>query len=146
VLLATVLTVAFGAWPVVESAIEGPRAHTARRGLERSLRARGWAAGPPEPTEHRVFGPSHLRPERRPAPELFEQLFDDSTLEGRTVRARGRIALLKNADVTAEPEITVDDGMALHVVKDAGAWLLLMVHDGGVHLGWVPRESIVTLP
>lgn len=154
VLAAAVAMIAFGAWPLFEVAIEGPRALAARRGLERALRARGWAAGPPEVTELPASPLRGLVGRTPPgagrgegAPEIFDRLFDEQSLEGRSVRARGRVALLENADPTASAEVTVDERMPLHVVTDLGSWLLLAVRLGDeMHLGWAPRESIVTLP
>lgn len=114
------------------------------------MRQRGWAVGPPEPTEHRVFGPSHLSERGGRGAELLEDMLEAPALgglEGHSVRARGRLALLKSADAAASPVATIDARVSLLVLKDDGPWLLLAVRqDGQMLLGWAPRESIVTLP
>jgi hypothetical protein len=150
VLLAAALVAAAGSWRLIDVALDGPVANTAQRGLERALRERGWAVGPPVPSEHRVFGPSQLRGRPHAQLELLEHLLEDETgraLEGHTVRARGELALLDSAEPAASPVVTVDAASPLLVIKDTGSWLLVAVKkDERTLLGWAPRESIVTLP
>lgn len=148
VLFATALVIAVGAWPVIEVAADGEGAATARRGLERALRERGWAVGPPLPAEHRVFGPSHVQD--RGSRELLEHLLEKDSfnaLEGHVVRARGQLALLESADPSASPIVTVEALAPLLVIKESRNWLLVATRvDDRELLGWAPRQSIVTLP
>jgi len=168
-----VLAVALGvvvvaALPTVERVLSGDPAITARRGIARTLWAKGYAVGPPEADrphpaqggpapagDGRLRRPSRTHGEPGIAGlELFESLLDPEANPGDDAAAVGNgawaardIVLRRRAAVTSEPTATVSRGQLLVVVRQDGEWLLLAFKDGDqLGAGWARRDQVLLFP
>jgi hypothetical protein len=170
VLMATVGVVVVAALPTVNRILSGDPAITARRGIARTMWAKGYAVGPPEATlPHPAMGDGALGAgspaigsRRSPSPigdrrfgqlDLFENLLElDSEPVDDGAKSSGAIAprdlvLRDQANSDSEPAVVVRRGQILVVVKNDGDWLLLAYKQGDrFELGWAPRDQVLLFP
>ena len=148
IIVASAAAVLMASFPVIARALVPDPPAAARRGIERALRARGWAAGPATLKDHRYAPPVSDIPRGSLLEELdrARSASPFHNAEGRAAQARGRLMLLDRGDPNGEPVLSVDEHDTLVVVRDIGAWLLLATHRGGrVQLGWVQRHQVAII-
>ncbi len=171
-LMATAGIVVVAALPTVERILSGDPAHTAKRGIARTMWAKDYAVGPPEAARPRLaFG--HQAPamglrSRRHAPaiggtigdprfgdlDLFNQLLGqnldpngDDSAEGSGAIAPRDLVLFDRADSDSDPAAAIRRGQILVVIKDGGDWLLLAFKEGDrFELGWARRDQVKLFP
>lgn len=167
VLLVTVGIVVVAALPTIDRVLSGDPAATARRGIARTLWAKGYAVGPPEAERPHpsldgaapAIGTRGRRPSRTIGDStlgglnLFEMLDpeanpdDGESAVGSGAWAARDMVLLSRAAPDSEPAVEVSRGQLLVVVKQEGDWLLLAFKDGDrLELGWGRRDQVLLFP
>lgn len=162
VIAATFITVAASSWPLFAGWLEDARPDTAKPGIARAVRGRGWAVAPPDAKRnHALFGPSELEapPERlgrHPLdrlplldnPHLPSPLpgDDSESIAGTIAKPRTVVQLLDQAGPDGRPVISVGPDETLIVVRELNPWILLAVkRDGRVEFGWTTRSQVSVL-
>ena len=168
VLMATAGIVVVAALPTVERFLSGDPAIAARRGIARTMWAKGYAVGPPEAARpHPALDdrtPAIGARSRRPLLpigdpsflelDLFEKLLepdpepvDDDPAVGSGAIAPRDLVLLVRAAPGSNPAVGVSRGQLLVVVKASGDWLLLAFKEGDrLELGWARRDQVLLFP
>ena len=167
VLMATIAVVVVAALPTVEQIIVGDPAIAARRGIARTMWAKGYAVGPPEADRPHpaldgpapAIGTRQRRPSRGSGEprigdlNLFELLDPDSEppdadqAVGSGAFAPRDLVLLSRASLDSDPAVAVSRGQLLVVVKQEGEWLLLAFKEGErLELGWARRDQVLLFP
>ncbi|MBW2453964.1 MAG: hypothetical protein JRI68_05625 [Deltaproteobacteria bacterium] len=167
VLLVAVGIVVVTALPTVDRILSGDPAATARRGIARTLWAKGYAVGPPEADRAHpaldgpapAIGTRGRRPSRTIGDSplgglnLFEMLDPEATRSdgekavGSGAWAARDMVLQSRAARDSEPAVEVSRGQLLVVVKQDGDCLLLAFKEGNrLELGWGRRDQVLLFP
>jgi hypothetical protein len=149
IIAATVIAVVASSWPILITWIDDERPATAKPGIARALRARGWAIGPPGAKGPQRFGPRQHSPiphgDRVPGLETLRIPPGSPTqaLAGAIAKPLTIVQLLDRADPDGRPVISVNPDETLMVVREMTPWVLLAVkRDGKVEFGWTTRSQV----